>query len=143
MHENQGRRCFLTLLQKKYFPFSLSPTTADYLDPDILLNIAAFHGCCCMPQIPFASWQPHDAQLQGIMHGVRQHKRALCDVITTPGTDVCSDNRICTNTGTLDPLETLAEYVHLLFAFIALFRDLNTLWNSPDSALCHTLFHLE
>jgi len=96
-----------------------------------------------MPQILFASWQPHDAQLWGIMHGVRQHQRALCDVITTPGTDACSDNRICTNTGTLDPLEMLAEYVHLLFGFIALFRGLNTLWNSPDSDLCHTLFHLE
>lgn len=70
-----------------------------------------------MAQIPFASWQPHDTQLWGIMHGVRHHKRALCDVITTPGTVVGSDNRICTNTGTLDAHEMLAEYAHLLFDF--------------------------
>ena len=96
-----------------------------------------------MPRIPFASWQPHDAQLRGIMHGVRQHKRALCDVVTTPGTDVGSDNRICTNTGTLDAHEMLAEYAYLLFGFTALFRGLNTLWSGPDSDLCHILVHLE
>lgn len=79
-----------------------------------------------MPQIPLASCQSHDAQLHSIMHGVRQHKRALCDVITTPRTDVSSDNRICTNIGTLDAPEMVAEYAHLLFGFTALFRGLNT-----------------
>lgn len=121
----------------------MSPFTAGYLDPNFLLNVASFHGCCCAPLIPFASWQPHDAQLRGIMHGVRQHKRALCDVITTPGTDVGSDNRICTNTGTLDAHEMLAEYAHLLFGFTILCRGLNTLWIHPDSDLCHTLVHPE
>ncbi|EOA99844.1 hypothetical protein Anapl_02823 [Anas platyrhynchos] len=91
----------------------------------------------------FVRWQPHDAQLRGIMHGVRQHKRALCDVITTPGTDVGSDNRICTNTGTLDAHEMLAEYAHLLFGFTILCKGLNTLWIHPDSDLCHTLVHPE
>lgn len=61
MQEKQGRKYFLTLLQKT-LPLSVFLFTANYLDPDSLLNIASFHGCCCMPHFPFASWQPHDAQ---------------------------------------------------------------------------------
>lgn len=53
--------------------------------------------------------------------GVRQHKRALCDVITTPGTDLDLNNRISTNTGTLDAHEMLAEDGCLCLGFVVLY----------------------
>jgi len=68
---------------------------------------------------------------------------SVCDVLTTPGTHVGSDNRICTNTGTLDAHEMLAEYARLLFGFTTPFRRLNTLWSGPSSDFCHILIHLE
>lgn len=54
-----------------------------------------------------------------------------------------SDNRICTNTGTLDAYEMLVKNARLLFEFTALFGGPNTLWSGPDSALGHILIHQE
>lgn len=48
------------LCYKKPLLLLIFPLTDDYLCLDSLLNIFSIHGYCCVPRIPFASWQPQD-----------------------------------------------------------------------------------